>query len=497
MNQTNEQSEISADLDTQLNNGNLSLSKLKEVLQVYADIQFPTLPQMEISDKLLAYYCEGMIDKTEMNKYFINVCEYLNLTYHENDKGLGTSLELQLPLLESKHTFSDMLLSLFAGNLIMYWEGAEHFYAVNVSKIPQRSLQESNTEISIKGPKDAFTEDLYLNMSLIRKRLHTDQLYSEQFIIGSISNTKTILLYLNHKANSNMIAEARKRLETIQLESLNSSGQLEQWLSDRSFSIFPLIDYIGRPDFVVDSLLRGRFAIIVEGSPMVLIAPSNFFELLKSPEDVHTTYYLVIFQRALRIVGLLLSVFLPGFWIAFANVNLDQIPFTLLATVNISRDGVPLPTFLEAFLLLFQFELLREAGVRLPKAVGQTIGIVGGLIIGESLIRAGLASPTLLVVIAVSVVATFSLVNQSLSGTVSILRFFILLVSAFLGVYGFLFCMFLILIYLCKLNSFGMNYLEPITSLKLKDILTALLYDPFRRSYSSSVTRKYERRKKR
>src|SRR5690606_11119918 len=158
MNQTNEQSEISADLDTQLNNGNLSLSKLKEVLQVYADIQFPTLPQMEISDKLLAYYCEGMIDKTEMNKYFINVCEYLNLTYHENDKGLGTSLELQLPLLESKHTFSDMLLSLFAGNLIMYWEGAEHFYAVNVSKIPQRSLQESNTEISIKGPKDAFTE---------------------------------------------------------------------------------------------------------------------------------------------------------------------------------------------------------------------------------------------------------------------------------------------------------------------------------------------------
>ncbi|MNI26813.1 Spore germination protein XA [compost metagenome] len=379
-----------------------------------------------------------------------------------------------------------MVAGLFAGSLILYREGTPNFWVVGISKVPQRSLQESNTEISIKGPKDAFMEDMFTNISLIRKRMQTGLLFSEMFVIGSLSKTKVTLLYLNHKANPDMIIDVRKRLESFQTESIVSSGQLEQWLSDRTFSLFPLFDYIGRPDFVIETLLRGRFTIIVDGSPMVLIGPCNFLELLKTPEDVHFPYYIVMFQRFLRIVGLLLSIFLPGFWIAIATVNLDQIPFALLSTVVISREGVPMPTFLESLLLLFQFELLREAGVRLPKAVGQTIGIVGGLIIGESLIRAGLASPTLLVIIAISAVASFCLVNQSLSGTVSLLRLIILLISSYLGVYGFFLSMLAILIYLCRLESFGMGYLEPISSLRIKDWLAAFLIDPFRRSRSSS-----------
>jgi hypothetical protein len=202
-----------------------------------------------------------------------------------------------------------------------------------------------------------------------------------------------------------------------------------------------------------------------------------------------------MFQRTLRILGLLLSIFLPGFWIAIATVNLDQIPFALLSTVVISREGIPLPTFLEALLLLFQFELLREAGIRLPKAVGQTIGIVGGLIIGDSLIRAGLASPTLLVVIAISAVATFALVNQSLSGTVSLLRVFILIVSSYLGIYGFFLSMFTILIYLCRLDSFGLAFLEPIVSLRFKEWLDGFLINPFRRSrFSSAMINKRKRK---
>jgi len=394
-------------------------------------------------------------------------------------------------LFKIKQTITDMVTALFRGNLIFYLEGNTDFWVADISKVPQRGLQESNTEISIKGPKDAFTEDLYTNISLIRKRMQTGLLFSEQFVIGSLSKTRVSLLYLKHKANSDMVNEVRKRLETFQTESVVSSGQLEQWLSDRTFSLFPLIDYIGRPDHIVETLLRGRFAIIVEGSPMVLIGPCNFLELLKTPEDIHFPYYYVMIQRALRIIGLLLSIYLPGFWLAIASVNMDQIPFALLATVVISREGVPLPILLESLLLLFLFELLREAGIRLPKAVGQTIGIVGGLIIGESMIRAGLASPTLLVIIAISAVATFSLVNQSLSGTVSLLRLFIMLASAFLGVYGFFLAMFAILIYLCKLDSFGMAYLEPISSLRFKEWPAAFLMNPFKRSrFSSTMIKK-------
>lgn len=246
-----------------------------------------------------------------------------------------------------------MVAGLFSGQLILYYVGNTDFWVVDISDVPKRALQESSTEISIKGPKDAFTEELFTNMALIRKRLQTGMLFSEMFVIGSLSKTRVSLIYLSHKANPDMIAEARQRLETIQTESVLSSGQLEQWLSNRTFSLFPLIDYIGRPDFVIETLLRGRFAILVDGSPMVLIGPSNFLELLKTPEDVHFPYYYVMFQRALRLIGLMLSIYLPGFWMAIATVNLDQIPLALLSTVVLSRDGVPFPMILESLLLLF------------------------------------------------------------------------------------------------------------------------------------------------
>ncbi|MDF2652969.1 MAG: gerXA [Paenibacillus sp.] len=492
MNQPPEESRLFAELDTRLRSGSLLTGQLKEVFSQYSDIRFPPLPQLEMPDKLTALYCEGMIDKSELNVYCTRVCQYINRTLIKPDEESDYSEEL--PIFEIIRTASEMVARLFTGSLIIYREGAAAFWVVDISNVPQRSLQESNTEISIKGPKDAFTEDLFTNISLIRKRMQTGLLFCEQFVIGSLSKTQVSLLYLSHKANPEMIVEARKRLETFQTESVVSSGQLEQWLSDRTFSLFPLIDYIGRPDYVIETLLRGRFTIIVDGSPMVLIGPSNFLELLKTPEDVHFPYFYVMLQRVLRIVGLLLSIFLPGFWIAIATVNLDQIPFALLATVVVSREGVPLPSYLEALLLLFQFELLREAGVRLPKAVGQTIGIVGGLIIGDSLIRAGLASPTLLVVIAISVVATFSLVNQSLAGTVSLLRVFILLLSSYLGIYGFFLSMFMILIYVCRLDSFGLAYLEPISSLRMKDWLAAFVVDPFKRSrFSWSMLNKRKR----
>ncbi|RKP57368.1 spore germination protein [Cohnella endophytica] len=484
-----EEAALYAELEDRLSKGTLQNEELKRGFSRHADIFFPPLPQPESSDRLTAFYCESMIDKNQLNGYFARVCQFAY-------EGASNSEETpdqsdRLPVMKLKKTIEDMAEALFGGQLILYLAGNTDFWAVDISDVPKRALQESNTEISIKGPKDAFTEELFTNMGLIRKRLRTGLLFSELFVIGSLSKTRVSLLYLSHKANPDMIAEARERLNSLRTESVLSSGQLEQWLSNRTFSLFPLIDYIGRPDYVIETMLRGRFIVLVDGSPMALIGPSNFTELLKTPEDVHFPYYYVMFQRALRLIGLFLSIYLPGFWLAIATVNLDQIPLTLLSTVVVSRNGVPFPMILESLLLLFLFELLREAGIRLPKAVGQTVGIVGGLIIGESLIQAGLASPTLLVVVAISAVATFSLVNQSLSGTVSLLRIFIVLASAFLGIYGFLLAMFVILIYLCRLESFGVAFLDPITSLRFKEWLAAFLVNPFRRSrFSTSMIKK-------
>src|SRR5690606_18514342 len=238
----------------------------------------------------------------------------------------------------------------------------------------------------------SFTEEIDTNIALIRKRIKTAQLYSESFKLGTISNTDVSLLYLQNKANPDILEEVRKRLTEFNSENVSSSGQLEQWLSDSTFSLFPLFDYTTRPDFAIQSMIRGRFCLIVSGSPTVLIGPINLFELLKSPEDVHFPYYFVLFGRLIRIIGLVISIFLPGFWVSLSSVNIDQLPFALLATVVVSREGLPLPIGIEAIFILALFELIREAGIRMPTVVGQTVSIVGGIIIGDAAIRAGLAS---------------------------------------------------------------------------------------------------------
>jgi hypothetical protein len=451
--------------------GTLTRDEVKRFFRHYADIEFIPIEQDE---NLQAFYCKGMLDSTQLNEYFNRILLSISQKESRNQSEV-------LPAVQHIKNMKEIVNLVFSGSLIVFREGTPFFYVFDISKVPQRNPQESTTEVSIKGPKDSFTEEMYVNISLIRKRMKTEQLYCESFTLGSLSQTEVSLLYLHDKANKGIIEEVRKRLDDFQGESVVSSGQLEQWLSDRSFSLFPLFDYVTRSDYVIESMVRGRFILIVNGSPSVLIGPINVFELIKSPEDVHFPYYFVLFGRSIRMIGLVVSIFLPGFWVSLSSVNMDQLPFALLATVVVSREGLPLPIGLEAIFILGLFELLREAGVRMPTVVGQTVSIVGGIIIGDAAIRAGLASPTMIVVIALTAVASYTLVNQSLVGTVSILRLYTLLLSIFLGVYGLFVCFISILIYLSNLQSFKVAYLEPIASLSLKEYLAALFVDPFDR----------------
>ncbi|MFC7785382.1 spore germination protein [Rossellomorea sp. GCM10028870] len=459
---------VQKELENFLQKGELSKEQLIHFFQHHSDI---LLVDVGV-DHLSVIYCRGMIDSAQYNQYIHTVIDELL-----NEKNVCQREEPPLNLIT---TAKDMIENVFSGTVIFYKDGDHSFWGLNIAKIPQRSPEESSTDIAIKGPKDAFTEEIDTNISLIRKRLKSVNLFSESFSLGSLSQTKVTLLYLSHKADKEMIDEIRKRLTSLDTESIVSAGQLEQWISDRTLSLFPLLDYITRPDFAIESMLRGRFVIVVNGSPIVLIGPSNLLELIKSPEDAHFPYHFVIFQRILRIIGIVTAIYLPGLWVAISSVNISQLPFSLLATVVISREGIPIPTALETVLILGLFELLREAGVRMPTAVGQTVSIVGGLIIGDAAIRAGLTSPTLIVIVALTAVCTYTLVNQSLSGTVSILRLYIIMMSAFLGVYGFFLATFSILIYLCKLESFKLAYLAPLTSINTKEILSALFQNPLK-----------------
>ncbi|WP_404447081.1 spore germination protein [Sutcliffiella horikoshii] len=474
-------------LDTNLIEHNLLNEELKVYFKNYADVYFISLE--EKYRNLSAFYCVGMVDISQVNKYFHSIIQYVQ-------DGEEAVAENELPPMEKVNSMSGLIDKVFSGYFIVYLHPSNYFLAFELADVPKREPSESNTEISIKGPKDGFTEELFINIALIRKRLKSPYLFNENFEIGKLSKTAVSLLYLDDRVNKEMLSEVRSRLEQMETESLVSSGQLEQWLSNRTFSLFPLFDYIGRPDFAVECILRGRFIVIVDGSPMILIGPNNVFVLLKSPEDIHFPYHTVAFQRIFRIIGFFIAVMLPGFWIAISAVNVDQLPFQLLNTVSLSREGLPIPLGLEAFFILGLFELLREAGIRMPKAVGQTVAIVGGLIIGDAAIRAGLASATMIVVVALTAVATFTLVNQSLTGTVSVLRIYIMLLGVFLGIYGVFIGLFSILFYLARLESFKVGYLEPISTLSFKDILSALLVNPFKnRQFDAPMLQQKESQK--
>ncbi|WP_127531106.1 spore germination protein [Paenibacillus kobensis] len=427
------------------------------------------------------FYCMGMVDNRAL---IIGILQELE---HWQSEGGHSNIPVVIPL--AAHVNEEQAFQMLAsGTLIACIEG--YWFHMNVNSPPGRSPEESTMEVSLKGPRDGFVEKLETNLALVRRRLRTPDLRCEFMTIGSQTKTEIVLIYLAGKASRSLVDEMRRRLHAIDIEALYGATQLEELVSDRPRSLFPLVDYIGRPDYVVQSLMGERVAVLVDGSPSAIIAPATLTLQIKSPEDIHLPYHFVSLERLLRLLGIILALCLPGFWVAVSSFNTDQLPFNLLATVAISREGLPLSAPLEMFLMLAMFELFREAGVRLPRPVGQTVSVVGGLIVGDAAIRAGLTSPTMLVAAAVTAVATFTLVNQSLNGTVSVIRLFILMLSSLLGIFGFFISLFAVIVYICSLESFGHPYLLPIAPIKWKKVLGAIIQLPWSVQHKDSGMRK-------
>lgn len=260
-------------------------------------------------------------------------------------------------------------------------------WSIDISNIPTRTPEESTTEVSIRGARDGFIEPLAVNVALIRTRLRTNQLACNIELIGTRSATKVALMYIKNIANPELIEDVQDRLRKIETERILTANELEELLSPSKITLFPVTHYTGRPDFAAECLLNGRFILIVDGNPSAIIGPVNLFLLLKSPEDASFPFLPVNVGRMLRFLGLMITVFLPGFYIALTSFHMDQIPFPLVATISVGRMGLPMESGMEMFLIMLLMELFREAGVRLPSAIGQTLTVVGGLIIGDSAIQ--------------------------------------------------------------------------------------------------------------
>lgn len=374
---------------------------------------------------------------------------------------------------------------LFQGNVLFLFD--DLILNIHAGDFPSRQPEESALETSIRGPKDGFVENIQTNISLIRRRLNTPSLCVEKYTIGKRSKTKVALLYLEDVIDKRVLEEIHNRLEKVDLDILTSIYELESYIRDRPFSIFPSTDYTGRPDFIVQAINQGRFALIVDGNPTVTFAPVNLLLLTKSPEDSYISYAYATLERAIRMLGLIISAFLPGLYIAFSSFNIEQIPYLLVATISVARFGLPLSAPIEMFIVLFLFELFNEAGVRLPRAIGQTVAVLGGLIVGDAAIRAGLTSPSMLVVAAITYISSFTLVNQTLSSGITILRFMIILLSTFFGLFGVLMGFILAVFYFSTVSSFGVPFLGSLAPLNPIETIKAFAMAP-RQFYKSRTS---------
>lgn len=474
---------LSEVLDSQQNkSSNKQIKRLKELFESNSDVTFKPVHfvKEQQSYEVQLIYCEGMIDEQALDQ---RIMETLN-RFFAKPSVLQLSKEyilnhLSIPSLQSIEKTEDLLSNVFNGAVVLLFQGCETLFAVNLGKKPQRQPEETNMEVAIVGPRDNFIEDITVNMALIRKRLPSNSLCSEDFIIGRRSQTKVRVLYIKDITDQQILQELRTSIHLIDIDVLFSGNQLMSLIEKKS-SFFPRYDYSGRPDFAVQSLVTGRVIILIDGFPYVIITPANLFLLFKSAEDSAFPVVFNSMERLGRIMGLFIAIFVPGFWIAITAFHQNQLPISLLATVVESRRGVPLSPALEGFLMLIIFELFREAGLRLPMAIGQTLSVVGGLIIGDSAIRAGITSPSMLVVIAGSIVAGFTIVNQTLIGTVSVLRFFVLLLSSFLGFFGFFVSMFFIITYLSNIRIFGVPYLSFVTRFDIKSVLVTSFRLPWK-----------------
>ncbi|MEK4252705.1 spore germination protein [Ureibacillus sp. FSL K6-2830] len=461
----------------------LNLFTLKELFKKAEDVTFQ---EFKIHNFQITFiFCNEMIDNQMIFSYILPTLE----KFIEHSKGVLKEeelLKLPFPDLQKIEKLETVSFEVFTGKLAIYINELQLLLTCNLAKKPNRSTEETKMELLIKGPRDNFIENISTNIALIRKRLPTHSLCVEKLTIGERSKTTVAILYLQDIANEQIIAEVKKQLENIDTDIiLNGDSLMEQFQGKKL--LMPWTNETGRPDFAIQSLIRGRLVILVDGVSYAIITPVNFTYLLKTGEDYEYPLLFSAFERTMRFAGVMVGILLPAFWLALITFHPNQLPSQLLATVVVSSRGLPFPTALEMIVLLLMFEMFREAGMRLPTAIGSTISVVGGLIIGDAAIRAGITSPAMLVIIALSFIATFTVSNQSLLTLITIIRFIFIIVTSFFGLFGFFLCIYLLLLYMANIRIFGVPYLN---------FSAELNWSTFGKSMARLTNRQYRERPK-
>lgn len=450
---------------------------LKNILQNCSDSIFREI-MIRGKVKLLLIYIDGMIDTDIITSNVLKP-----LTYNGLPQGLGMIDSVsqmlkqeQLPILQLKKlsNYDEIAEHIVKGNLALLADGENSALLAEISKFETRAIEMPSNEPSIRGPKEGFTELLRNNTTMLRRILATPKLKFESLKIGKFSNTDVAIAYIEGTVSIAVLNEVRKRIKRIKIDATLDSGYIEESIEDTHLSPFPQMIATERPDIVAGGLLKGKVAILCNGTGCALVVPMTFWDGLKAPDDYYERFLYVSFIRWIRFIFALFSVLLPSIYVALTEYHPEMVPLKLMLTIASLREMAPFPTVIEVLMMELMFEGLREAGIRLPTQIGPLVSIVGALVIGDAAVNAGLISAPIVIVVSGAGIASFIVPRYRFDFPLRILRFPLLILSGVFGLFGLAVGMIAITIHLIHLSPFGTPYLTPMAprfASKLKDVL--------------------------
>lgn len=373
----------------------------------------------------------------------------------------------------------NIITELINGNTILLLDQVNRALVIGSQGWKDRAISEPVTENVVRGPRDGFTENIESNIALIRRRIKSTDLRVESLKVGTETKTMVSLVYLQSIAREEIVREAKSRLKRIKINGILESGYIEELIEDTPASPFPQIEHSERPDKVSAAILEGRIAIIVDTTPFVLIIPAIFFHFIQSADDYYERFPIGSLTRAVRILAYFISVILPSLYIALTSFHHEMIPTPLALSIAASREGVPFPSIGEAFIMEATFEILREAGLRLPRQAGQAVSIVGGLVIGQSAVQAGIISQAMVIIVSLTGISSFAIPAFNAAASGRLLRFPLMLFASVLGLPGILAGLSIIIVHMNSLRSFGVSYMEPFISSNRKEFKDMVIRSPW------------------
>ena len=440
-----------------------------------------------------AFLIDGLADSEYLGRDLFTPLSRADRKEHYSAREIAESV-LTMAEVSLECDMQSVIESVLQGLTALFLDGSEQAVCMQAIDWPQRSVEEPGTDVVIRGPREGFIEAMRPNVALLRRKIHHPDFRAETRCVGRYSRTDVAIVYVSSIVNDQVLQQVKARLDAIDIDAILDSGSIEQLLEDKQYSLFPTVGIAEKPDIVAARILEGRVGLVVDGSPIVLTVPMLFIEGLHSPEDYYTDFIFASWIRIIRTLAFILSIWLPGFFVAAVTFHQEIVPLKLLLSMSTAEFNTPFSTGLSLLIIGLVYEILREAGIRLPKPAGQAVSIVGAIIMGDAAVSANLISDPVLIVLAFTVVASF--VSAVYVNASTILRLLYLVLGWTMGLFGLLLGAMALLIHLCSLDSFGVPFFAPIAPLDWAGLKDALLRFPLRKTVTRPSVLSNNRRRK-